>query len=613
MKSKINADKKTNVDPNDASTKEIIYYGLGTLGGEVGNTFNLLMFPILTIVLHINPIIVSMIISIRMIWDAFTDPAMAYISDNHRGRFGRRRPFILIGGLLIPLVVCITWFAMPKGLDVEPNAISGQKIELSGQVIHLPEGTARLGVNLLHKPEVATTVTVSYASGSEDITVDSGSLLVFDPETWATTNQQYAVLNLVETPTPTKDVTVLQCTSPGLLTQEVTAVPEEKKKIGTWRKIKNGFALLITAPPDKKRIIYYLMIMSLLLATVQTVFAVPYYAMGIEIAPSYDGRTKVVAYRSFFSQVIGQLTPWFLPFCLLPFFTDGVQGAGVIALLLSCIAIPSILLCAINGKERTHVDKSAKKISFLKSIKGTISNSEFWKVTALYIIVQKCIGIFSVLSIFIIIYYVFDGDKLKGATYGGAVGMLGWWLATLSIPTIAWMCKKFQKHNTLRFAFFLLVTGSTLNWWCLNPKHPWLMFIVPFFYSFGLSSVYTVLSTMMADVTDVDELRTGSRREGMFGAVMAWIMKSTSSIAVIVSGVILVASGFDVELGVHQEPGVFTKMRFLFSFVPAVLVSLAFVVLYKYPLTRERMVEIKAELQKRIEKRETLEVDSSQD
>ena len=216
------------------------------------------------------------------------------------------------------------------------------------------------------------------------------------------------------------------------------------------------------------------------------------------------------------------------------------------------------------------------------------------------------------MSIFIIIYYVFGGDKLKGASYGAVVGMLGWWLATLSIPIIAWLCKKYQKHNTLRLAFIMLGIGAALNWWCLNPEHPWMMFIVPFFYSFGISSVYTVLATMMADVTDVDELRTGSRREGMFGAVMAWIMKSTGSIAVIGSGIILVASGFDIDLGINQEPGVFTKMRLLFSFVPAILVSIALLVLRNYPLTRERMMEIKEELQKRREEKDAKEAEPAQ-
>jgi len=435
--------------------------------------------------------------------------------------------------------------------------------------------------------------------------VESGSSLTFMPETWAATNQQYAALKAAGDTgqAASGEITLLRCSSPNLRTQEVTVVLGEKQKKSPWKNIGDGFALLVTASPEKKTIVYFLMIISLVLATVQTVFAVPYYALGIELAPSYDGRTKVVAYRGLFSKFIGIASGWFLPFCLLPFFIDGVQGAGILSLILSCLAIPAVITCALKSKERTQVDKSTKKVSFLKSVKGTISNSEFWKVTALYIIVQKCIGIFQIIGIYLTIYYVFSGAMLKGSIFSSGVQTLGWTLATVSIPLMAWLCKKYQKHNALRLAFAMLIIGSALNWWCLNPRYPWLMFIVPFFYSLGLSSVYTVLATMMADVTDVDELRTGSRREGMFGAVMAWIMKSTSSLAVIASGAIVVASGFNLDLGMHQEPGVFTKMRLLYSFVPAVLVSLAFLILYKYPLTRERMMEIKEELKKRKEEK----------
>jgi Na+/melibiose symporter-like transporter len=40
-------------------------------------------------------------------------------------------------------------------------------------------------------------------------------------------------------------------------------------------------------------------------------------------------------------------------------------------------------------------------------------------------------------------------------------------------------------------------------------------------------------------------------------------------------------------------------MRVLFSFAPAVVLVLAIGILYRYPLTRERMQEIKAELEAR--------------
>ena len=47
-----------------------------------------------------------------------------------------------------------------------------------------------------------------------------------------------------------------------------------------------------------------------------------------------------------------------------------------------------------------------------------------------------------------------------------------------------------------------------------NPQHPYLLLIAAPFIAFGLGSVFTIVSSMLADVCDLDELQTGTRREG---------------------------------------------------------------------------------------------------
>ncbi len=102
---------------------------------------------------------------------------------------------------------------------------------------------------------------------------------------------------------------------------------------------------------------------------------------------------------------------------------------------------------------------------------------------------------------------------------------------------------------------------------------------------------------MMADVTDIDELNHGVRREGMFGAVMSFLMKLTGTVQPVLAGAMLVLSGFDITLGADQSPETIYNMRLMFSLVPAGLLLLALCALWKYPLTREYMSEVKAKLE----------------
>ncbi|MBP6976757.1 MAG: MFS transporter [Lentimicrobiaceae bacterium] len=56
----------------------------------------------------------GLILIIPRLWDAISDPIIGHLSDNTRTRWGRRRPYLLIGGLLVALFFVVMWW-IPKG------------------------------------------------------------------------------------------------------------------------------------------------------------------------------------------------------------------------------------------------------------------------------------------------------------------------------------------------------------------------------------------------------------------------------------------------------------------------------------------------------------------
>jgi len=50
--------------------------------------------------------------------DALTDPAMGIISDNTRTKFGRRRPYIILGAPLVFLAFVMMWFPLASGSEI---------------------------------------------------------------------------------------------------------------------------------------------------------------------------------------------------------------------------------------------------------------------------------------------------------------------------------------------------------------------------------------------------------------------------------------------------------------------------------------------------------------
>lgn len=72
-------------------------------------TLNMLWLPVFNIGLGMNPVVLSGILVVLRIWDAFADPIVGNLSDNARTRWGRRRPFIFVGALALALIYPLFW------------------------------------------------------------------------------------------------------------------------------------------------------------------------------------------------------------------------------------------------------------------------------------------------------------------------------------------------------------------------------------------------------------------------------------------------------------------------------------------------------------------------
>lgn len=109
----ITAKVKTNdIRPEDrVPLKEKLAYGIGGLmdGGGV-SMMSCVMLGYMTNN-GIAMALASTIMMIAKLWDAFTDPFMGFISDNTRGRWGRRKPYMFFGG--ISLIIAIFLVFLP--------------------------------------------------------------------------------------------------------------------------------------------------------------------------------------------------------------------------------------------------------------------------------------------------------------------------------------------------------------------------------------------------------------------------------------------------------------------------------------------------------------------
>lgn len=94
--------------------KEKLSWGLGGFSEQVAvNGLKQLAYPVFNIGLGMDSKLLGWAMTIPRIFDMITDPLMGNISDNCRSRYGRRRPFIFVGGILMALIFGLIYMVPP--------------------------------------------------------------------------------------------------------------------------------------------------------------------------------------------------------------------------------------------------------------------------------------------------------------------------------------------------------------------------------------------------------------------------------------------------------------------------------------------------------------------
>jgi GPH family glycoside/pentoside/hexuronide:cation symporter len=207
-------------------------------------------------------------------------------------------------------------------------------------------------------------------------------------------------------------------------------------------------------------------------------------------------------------------------------------------------------------------------------------------------------------SFFIVVYYLFNGDAGAAGLWPTLLGSVGALATTfMVIPIVARMSKTMGKKNAFLVSQGISVLGYIMLWFLFIPGKPYMfLFALPFF-SFGIGSLFTLMMSMTSDVIDIDELNTGKRREGVFGAIYWLMVKFGFAFAGLATGAIMSLVGF-VPDTVNSEASI-TGIRLFYSGLPIVGTLIAMWIMRNYDHSEEKALEISAELQKRKAVKET--------
>ncbi|MEZ4684617.1 MAG: MFS transporter [Bacteroidia bacterium] len=360
----------------------------------------------------------------------------------------------------------------------------------------------------------------------------------------------------------------------------------------------------------------YFMAWSFLFYLGLTIFSVPYVAMGYEMSDDFHERTNIMAVAQWIGQWAWVIAPWFWVIM----YDNGPDGwfetaesatrtlaiwVGVILMFVAMV--PAIFLKSRSTLNENYSPLTLKNIGssfneILLGFKEALVIKPFRKLCIATFFIFNAFNTVAAFSFFIIVYYLFNGDAdaANAGFWPTLFGCLGALSTTfIVIPIVTRMSRVMGKKNAFIVSQAISLIGYILLWFLFIPGKPYLfIFALPFF-SFGIGSLFTLMMSMTSDVIDLDELNTGKRREGIFGAIYWWMVKFGFAIAGGLSGIILSIVGFQEGIpGTDQESAI-TGLRLFFSGFPMAGTLIAMYVMRDYDVTEEKALEVRAMIDQR--------------
>ncbi|MEC4816017.1 MAG: MFS transporter [Scytonema sp. PMC 1069.18] len=349
---------------------------------------------------------------------------------------------------------------------------------------------------------------------------------------------------------------------------------------------------------------WYYVIIGVISQVFYTVVNLPYTAMTPEMTQDYDERTSLNSFRFAFS-IGGSIISLLLAKVIFDNIGDRQQQYLVLAAVCSVISILGLYWCvwgvrvrAIAFEARRAQTEESSSIPIKEQLKIVFSNRPFLFVITIYLFSWLAVQVTaSIIPYFVVNWMGWkesDVPTVLIGVQGTALLMLFVWSAVSQ--------KVGKKAVYFMGMSFWLIAQAGLFF--LQPGQNTLMYILAVMAGIGVSTAYLVPWSMMPDVIELDELKTGQRREGIFYGFMVLLQKFGLALGLFLVGISLEASGFkeaipgQTALPIQPESALFA-IRIATGPVPAICLIFGIIVTYFYPITREMHAEVLMRLRER--------------
>ncbi len=336
--------------------------------------------------------------------------------------------------------------------------------------------------------------------------------------------------------------------------------------------------------------VIYAFVTYTLLMLAYTAINIPYSALGGVLTADPTERVSVQSYRFVFGMLGGLLvTACTLP--LVQFFGNGdnAKGYQLTIAAMSALGLVLFLLCFAGTRERvsTPVDQQLT----LRSSFASLWQNDQWRILciAAFLLLTGMV-LRSTLAIYYVKYYLGRADLITAFVTLGMVGNIA------GCAVAQWLSRYVDKVKAYIGLQLISALICVLSFF-IGSDQLVLAFAMYFFWGFFLQMATPLLWAKMADAVDYGQYKTGIRITGLVYSSIVFFIKLGLALGGALAGWLLAYYSYQADT--VQTLATQNGILLSFTVLPAIGSVLVALVMSRYRLTGQRVLDIHHQLLQR--------------
>ena len=338
-------------------------------------------------------------------------------------------------------------------------------------------------------------------------------------------------------------------------------------------------------------------------STIVSIVMLNYNALQSELTSDYNERTQLSSLRIFFS-AFSSLICAVVPLEIVDMVADVRQGYILMGIIFGLFFALPFIATFFSTKERKEFQKEPGKFDLKSAFIEPFKVKTFVHTLFMYLFAFIAMDVVSSILIYFMTYYLGRGSEANFVAGALLIAQV------VILPFYVWYSKKYSKRAGYMLAAGIW-SGLMLTSFFLGPNNPgFVIYVFASLVGFGTGGVVVMIYAIFPDIPDVDELRSGERREGIFSAMIGFMRKLSSAITLFLVSQIIDWTGYiapveEIVNGVvtmveqAQPQSFIIGLRAIFILIPILFLLAGLFFASKNKLTRDHYQTLQQLLEKK--------------